>query len=150
MSAHVRTVGRTMSLRHPWRRLCHSPEITLEWHEGGEAGWYDFDTQTISLRRGMTQAERRCTLRHELEHHVRGTFTEAELEREEHACELAAARDLIGICELGEALAWSSGPHEAAEELWVDEGLLEIRLAHLHPAERAYLRQRLAELADPH
>lgn len=120
----------------------------MEWHDGEEAGWYDFDTQTISLRRGMTQAERRSTLRHELEHHLRGFFTEEELDREEEVCELAAARDLIGVRELGEALAWSSSPSEVADELWVDEALLDVRLRHLHPAERAYLRSRLSGLAQ--
>lgn len=137
-----------MSIPHPWRRLRRNPEITLAWHDGGVAGWYDFDTQTISLRRGMSQAGRRSTLRHELEHHFRGWFTEAELEREELACELAAARDLIDIRKLGEALAWSSDLFDVADELWVDPELIEVRCQHLHPAERAYLRQRLAHLND--
>lgn len=139
-----------MSLAHPWRRLRHTPEITLAWHDGGEPGWYEFDTQTISLRRGMTQAERRSTLRHELEHHSRGSFTAAELDREERACELSAARDLIDVRKLGEAMAWVQNLSDVADELWVDEALVAIRLEHLHPAERAYLRQRLDHLhADP-
>lgn len=137
-----------MHIPHPWRRLRRSPEITLEWHDGGDAGWYDFDTQTISLRRGMSQADRRSTLRHELEHHARGWFTEAELEREELACELAAARDLIDLRKLGEALAWSQDARIVAQELWVDVDLVRVRMEHLHPAEAAYLRQRLAHLED--
>lgn len=131
---------------HPWHRLRSLPEITLEWHDGGDAGWYDFDTQTISLRRGMNQAERRSTLRHELEHHFRGPFLERLLQREEAACELAAARDLVDIRKLGEALAWTQDIHEVADELWVDPALLEIRVARLHPSERAYVKQRLAHL----
>lgn len=122
--------------------------MTLAWHDEGPAGWYDFDTQTISLRRGMTQAERRSSLRHELEHHARGWFTEADLKREEQACELAAARDLIDVRKLGEALAWSTDARVVAEELWVDIDLLRIRMAHLHPSERAYLRERLAHQQD--
>lgn len=137
-----------MTFAHPWRRLRNLPQITLTWHDGGDAGWYEFDTQTISLRRGMTQAERRSTLRHELEHHARGSFTEAEMEREEAACELAAARDLIDIRKLGEAMAWATSRAEVADELWVDEALVSVRLDHLHPAERAYLRHRLAHLAN--
>lgn len=135
-----------MFLPHPWRRLRDLPQIVLEWHEGGDAGWYDFETRTISLRRGMTQAERRSTLRHELEHHYRGDFLERLVEREETACELAAARDLIDIRKLGEALAWSQDLDEVADELWVDPALVHIRLRHLHPAERAYLRDRLSHL----
>jgi glyoxylase-like metal-dependent hydrolase (beta-lactamase superfamily II) len=34
---------------------------------------------------------------------------------------------------------------EAADDLWVDEQLLRCRLRHLHPSERGYLQQRLAE-----
>lgn len=135
-----------MSLPHPWRMLRRRPEITLEWHDGGVAGWYHFGTQTISLRRGMSQAERRSTLRHELQHHFNGPVLESLLVKEEIACELAAARDLICIRKLGEALAWTQDRDQVADELWVDPGLLEVRVAHLHRAERAYLRQRLAHL----
>lgn len=137
-----------MPTPHPWRLLRHLPEITLEWHDGGEAGWYDFATQTISLRRGMCQAERRSTLRHELEHHFRGPALEHLIEREEVACEKAAARDLIGLAPLGEALAWTQDVDEVADELWVDPELVLTRCRHLHPAERAYLRDRLAHLHD--
>lgn len=132
-----------MPFGNPWRRLRALPQIVLTWHDDGPRGWYDFATQTISLRRGMTQAERRSTLRHELEHHYRGQFLTRLLEREEQACELAAARDLITITALGEALAWTHNHAEAAEELWIDVDLLEARLRHLHPAERAYLKDRL-------
>jgi hypothetical protein len=131
---------------HPWRALRALPEITLQWHDGGDAGWYDFETQTISLRRGMTQAERRSTLRHELEHHFRGPFLEMFIAREEEACEYAAARDLIDIRKLGEALAWTQDLDEVAEELWVDAELVLIRTRRLHAAERAYLRKRLNHL----
>lgn len=124
------------------------PEITLLWHDGGAKGYYDFRDQTISLRRGMTQAERRSTLRHELEHHYRGRFLQTLLVREELACEKAAARDLIDIRKLAEALAWSQDLEVVADELWVDPELVEIRTTYLHPAERMFLRQRLAHLHD--
>lgn len=137
-----------MTTPHPWRMLRNLPEITLEWHDGGDAGWYDFDTQTISLRRGLDQAERRSTLRHELQHHFNGPVLEALMEREEIACDLAAARDLIDIRKLGEALAWTQDRDEVSIELWVDPCLIDIRLARLHPAERIYLRRRLAHLVE--
>lgn len=134
-----------MPLGNLWRRLRALPHIELIWHNEGPRGWYDFDHQTISLRRGMTQAERRSTLRHELEHHYRGQYLEELLEREELACEIAAARDLIRIEALGEVLAWTDCRFEAADELWVDVDLFHVRLAHLHPSERAYLLSRLGE-----
>lgn len=132
---------------HPWRLLRSLPEITLAWHEGGDRGWYDPKTKTLSLRIGLDQAERRSTLRHELEHHFRGVRgLDDFLEREEAACELAAARYLIDIRKLGEAMAWARCLEELADELWVDEDLVQVRLEHLHPAERAYLRDRLEHL----
>ena len=66
--------------------------------------------------------------------------------REEEAVNALAARKLIEIRELGEALAWSLDPHEVADELWVDVPTLEARLRHLHPSEVHYLRRRLAAL----
>ena len=133
---------------NPWRRLRDLPQITLLWHDGGAKGYYDFDRQAISLRRGMTQAERRSTLRHELQHHYHGRFLKSLLAKEEAACELAAARDLIDIRKLGEALAWSQNLDDVASELWVDPELVEIRCARLHPSERAYLTARLAHLGE--
>lgn len=137
-----------MSFAHPWRDLRALPEITLLWHDGGRRGYYNFTRQEISLRRGMTQAQRRSTLQHELHHHYRGRYLRAILDREELACELAAARDLIDVRKLGEALAWSQDARIVAHELWVDVDLVRVRMDHLHPAERAYLRERLSHLDD--
>ncbi|WP_269304826.1 hypothetical protein [Aeromicrobium sp. HA] len=135
-----------MHLPHPWRTLRSLPEVTLVWHDGGAKGHFNHDTLTLSLRRGMTQAERRSVVQHELEHHARGRVWAAWREREEAACEIAAARELIDLQKLGETLAWAHCAEEAADELWVDVDLLKTRLETLHPAERAYLRQRLAHL----
>lgn len=123
-------------------------EVTLAWHDGGPKGRFDHDTLTLSLRLGMTQAERRSTVRHELEHYRRGRVWTAWREREELACELAAARELIDLHKLGETLAWAHSVEEAADELWVDVALLRTRMKHLHPAERAYLRERLEHLGE--
>lgn len=135
------TFGR---MYHPWGRLRDLAHFTLhrEHLPEGVLGETDFDAKTVTLAIGLDQAERRSTLAHELEHIERGwspcdVRTECQIER-------AAAVKLIGIRDLGEAMAWASGLEEAAEELWVDVPLLRARLAHLHPAERAYLRRRLA------
>ena len=45
--------------------------------------------------------------------------------------------------DLGEALAESDLLGHVAETLHVDPDMLTVRLAHLHPAERAYLKRRL-------
>jgi hypothetical protein len=38
----------------------------------------------------------------------------------------------------------------AAEELWVCEDTLRVRLKHLHPAERGWLRRRLEQEGHDH
>lgn len=139
-----------MHVPHPWLRLRELPHVTLAWHDEGPAGWFDHDAMTLSLRRGMSQAERRSTVAHELQHVHRGRVWAAWVEREEAACEVAAARDLIDLRKMGETLAWAHSLVEAADELWVDVGLLRARLENLHPAERAYLRDRLDHLDQGH
>jgi hypothetical protein len=52
----------------PWRHLGHLEGVTLAWHDGGHMGETDFEAGTISLRRGLTAAERRTVLAHELAH----------------------------------------------------------------------------------
>lgn len=109
--------------------------------------WSD---QTVTLDKTLMQAERRCTIAHEVEHIRRGPVPAEPVlaAREESAVEQAVARRLIPIRALGEALAWSQHPSVVAEELWVDEDTLRVRLNHLHPAERAYLTRRLAHHGD--
>ena len=107
------------------------------------AGLTCWRSKTITLDRGLLQAERRSTLAHELEHVRRGPVPEWHWAREEAIVEREAARRMIDIRDLGEALAWSHDLHEAADELWVDVELLRARLDSLHPSERHYLKRRL-------
>lgn len=132
---------------HPWRRLRHLVHVTLTWHDGGPAGLTRFATSTISLRRGMSQAERRCTLMHELLHVERGPALTTLAAREERRVNREAARLMLpDLKPVADALAWADQDlAEAADELWVDVGTLRARLEHLHPAERHYLTRRLGE-----
>ncbi len=68
---------------HPWRLLRSLTHVTLVWHDGGPMGTTTFATNTISLRRGMTQAQRRCTVMHELVHVDRGPVGAGLVGREE-------------------------------------------------------------------
>lgn len=132
---------------NPWRRLRDLTHVRLVWHDGGDMGLSDFDEGTISIRRGMTWAERRCTILHECLHWERGETldTLAHLE-EEQVCRQTARQMLPDIRRVGEALAWSREElPEAADELGVDVDTLRYRLRYLHPAERHYLTQRLSE-----
>jgi len=131
---------------HPWRRLRDLAHVTLLWHDGGPKGLTNFRAQTISLRRGMTQAERRSTVLHECLHIERGPALTTLAAREEQRVERESARLLLPcVRQVGEALAWARDLAEAADELWVDESILRTRLDTLHPSERHYLRQRLED-----
>lgn len=132
---------------HPWRHLRSLSSVELAWQDSDdELGCFDFECDKVTITTGMTQAERRCTLTHELIHRERGPFDPRDREREEAIVDREAARRLIDIRKLGETLAWAHDHDEAAEELWVDKPTLRARLRWLHPAERAYLKQRLAHL----
>lgn len=133
-------------MHHPWRALRALERFELRWAHLpiGRLAETNFDTKTITLAHGLDQAERRSTIAHELEHIERGYAPCSA--REECAVDRDAARKLIGVRALGEALAWAVDEQEAADELWVDVQMLRARLRHLHPAERGYLRERLADL----
>lgn len=143
------TVGGRTYLRpvvHPWRRLRELAHIELRWHDGGDKGATLFEENAISLRRGMTQAERRSTILHECLHVERGPVLSTLAGREELRVERETARLLLpDVAAIGEALAWARDLSEAADDLWVDEQLLRCRLMNLHPAERGYLRRRLED-----
>ena len=135
----------------PWRALRALAHVTLVWHEGGPAGWTHFPTATISLRRGMTLAERRSTIAHEVEHITRGPAHVGYERREELAVCTAAAKRLITFEALVDAMVWSGDEYELAAELWVDVGTVRDRLRSLSPWESAELSRRMerAELRHP-
>lgn len=135
----------------PWRHLRRLAHINLRWTDDEEEladayAWYYVDHDEIVMDSRLTQRERRSVLGHELCHAINrdqpsGIRVLDDIQ-ELHA-DRWAARRLIDIRPLGEALAWSEDLEEVAEELWVTRDLVEVRLAHLHPSERAYLIRRL-------
>lgn len=145
MSALAPTFGAVKV--HPWRGLRLRERITLAWHDGGPMGWARHSTQTVSLRRDLNYAERRCTLEHELLHLERGPVPVGWVAQDEERVRRETARRMLpDIRVVGEALAWATCEDEAADELGVDRYVLRYRLRHLHPAERGYLHNRLAEV----
>src|SRR5690348_15886321 len=105
------------TLIHPWRRLRDLAHVTLLWHDDGPMGVTYFEATTISIRRGVTQAERGSTLRHECLHVERGAVPVGLLPREEVEVEHLTARLLItNVRHLGVVLAWSPNLEEAADE----------------------------------
>lgn len=133
---------------HPWRWLRSHPHITVEWSDDLPAdvmGRANFATNTIVLAKGLTQAERRSTCWHEVQHLLRGPVTAHLSEREERQVEAIVARDLIPFPALVEAMLWSLDDYEIADELSVDVGLVRARLEGLTPVESMALERSLLE-----
>jgi hypothetical protein len=129
---------------HPWRRLRELAHITLHSADlpDGALGYTDCTT-TIVLTTGLTQAERRCTLDHELVHIERGPAPHWLEAREERTVNEITARRMIPFDALADAMVWSFDDHELAEELWVDVDTVRNRLAALTDEESAELNRRL-------
>lgn len=101
----------------------------------------------IWLARGLTQAERRCTLTHELVHRERGPVPvdPAAAAREEAIVDEISARRLITLPQLVDGLKWTRQAHELADHLWVDRPTLQTRMATLDPLEVAQLEHHLED-----
>ena len=106
-------------------------------------GLCQWSRRLILLDIRLGRIEERCTLTHEIVHAERGPFPRWATAREEAAVNAEAARRLIPLDALGEALAWSLHPAVAAEELDVDPPTLEALLRDLAAAEVEVLRRRL-------
>ena len=135
---------------HPWRHLAdHHSDIDVEFADLGPGllGYTDFAGGRIVLDRQLSQRERRCTLTHELWHIHRGRLpADPHLQgREHHAVDHGAARQLVTLDDLVQALLWSTDPEEVADELWVDGPTLRARLDGLQPHEREAIASRLAD-----
>lgn len=136
---------------NPWR---HAAELDLRVVQRrlphGLMGVYFHEpSRVIVLDSKLGQAERRCTLSHELVHVERGDHgpcaTVWHEDKQERLVHEIAARRLIRLEDLALALIVSEHEAEQCEELWVDLGTLRARLAGLSPAEHA----ELAELCRP-
>lgn len=129
---------------HPWRALSRLPEITLRWDRApGLLGSWHHVTKTITLHPEQSQAQRRCTLTHELVHYERGDVGRCTglLERTVHE---EAARRLITIEALADALVWTQDEWEVAQEVWTDVETARLRIDTLTAEETAYIEARIA------
>ncbi|WP_108724372.1 ImmA/IrrE family metallo-endopeptidase [Geodermatophilus chilensis] len=135
---------------HPWRHLArHHPHLTVLFADlpSGLLGFTHLADGVIVLDRRLSQVERRCTLTHELEHVHRGPVPADRrlAAREERVVDELAARRLVSLRELMEALLWSDNEHEVADELWVDVPTLRTRIAELAAEEQVAIDARLAD-----
>lgn len=124
-----------MSSPHPWRDL-RLLGVTLEWRQlNGCLGETD-GRRRIWLDPRQDQAERRCTLAHELEH-LRREHTGPVSDQEEASVRQAVARYLIDLGALADGLMWSFDEVDLADELFVDVATVRDRLAGLTQDEQS-------------
>lgn len=144
----VSAPGRTVRgmVVNPWAVLRSLEHVILRWHDGGPMGRTIHSEQTISLRRGMTWEERRCTVAHEVLHIERGPQPLGLRAKDEERVRRETAQRMIpDIRPVGDAIAWALSEEEAAHELGVDVYVLRYRLKHMSPMERAWLKRRLED-----
>lgn len=129
---------------NPWRALRELAHVELRWHDGGKMGRTIHGEAAISLRRGMTWEQRRCTVQHELLHVENGPQPAGLAAKEEERVRRDTALLMIpDMRPVGEAIAWALSEEEAAVELGVDIAVLRYRLKHMSPMERSWLNHRL-------
>lgn len=119
----------------PWQHLTTDwPHIHVDPRADLPPGMYGAWTPgVLHLSRRLTQAGRRCTLAHELVHLERGPAPTSPdlLAAEERAVDIIAARRLITLPSLADAIRWSRHLDEVADECWVDRHTLRVRLSSL-------------------
>jgi Zn-dependent peptidase ImmA (M78 family) len=100
----------------------------------------------VLLDLGLSKAEARSTMTHELGHLEAGDMGCSGMihDRREVAADTWAARKLMPVCDLASVVRWTNSRTEAAEALDVTTHLLAVRLTDLHPAERGYLARAAA------
>lgn len=125
-----------MALRIP------SLTITRALLPDGVKAYYYPDLDTIVLDERLSEAEKRCTLMHELVHRAMEDDLPEGMDRwQERRCRALTAAALINIYDLGDAVRWSEDLHEQAEHLVVDVQTLQDRRDNLSPDENGYLRE---------
>lgn len=138
----------------PWADLASRPHLDLVWHQLGDGvlGLYDHLRQRITLDPRMPRRQIRSVLAHELVHAEqadhRTDCTRVNLRQEQQA-DRRAARRLVDIRDLGEAMIGCDNHLSAmAVELRVSDALLRVRREHLTQTERVYLRRLSAAFAQ--
>lgn len=114
-------------------RLAEGMGLTLVRHTGGPKGFYLDRRRRISTRRGLTIAEYRSTLAHEIAHaHYRDIPPrDGYLPRQERRADLWAADLLLTRSRVEDALRWHNHHRSpAAYDLEVTEHLLDVWLTH--------------------
>lgn len=138
-----------MSNYSPWDAVAALSDVLVAFEilPSGR-GWWEPDQRVLLIDKRQSRREMRCTIAHELEHIIRGDRDVSAVSpvlqaRQEVAACAAAARRLIPLGRLIDALLWSQDELELAEELNVDEDTLRMRLLALTADEHALIDERL-------
>lgn len=140
----------------PWHDLYERAHITFGVTDlpAGDAWWLP-QIPAIIVGRHLSRVERRCAVAHELVHAdhdeqqcaTDGPGTSRIARRRELDADLTAARRLIPLDRLIDALRWALGFEEVAETLDVTPRLARVRILHLTMAEKGEIE---LALASPH
>ena len=135
----------------PWQTLRRLPHLTLvvtRLPRG--AAWWLPGEEAIVLDDRLDQVGRRCALEHELQHALAGdlalcTGPDAPrlARRQEQAAANRAARALLDLDDLADALTWALCPEEVADCLHVDVATVRTRVRDLSGNEKDYIDRRL-------
>lgn len=133
---------------HPWRTIGMFPDWRVEFTHDlppTQLGETIHREKRVLIHADLGQAERRDAICHEMGHVLRGPRPTAHRLAEEALVDRQAGRLLMpSVRRIGHALAWSRGAYEAAaDDLWVSERLLNVRLSTLAPADRIWLDDQL-------
>lgn len=140
----------------PWRELRRYPDVVVHRAEldGPHAVWCPRE-RVIVIDARLTRVQARCALAHELEHiasgdrAVRGTGGARYTARQERRADEAAARRLISLDDLADALSWALGSDELGEALHVTDHMAFVRCATLTGDEKALIEDRLHRKERP-
>ena len=139
----------------PWRDLASRAHLELVWNQMGDGllGLYDHLRQRITLDPRMPRRQMRSVLAHELvhaEHADHRTECQRINLRQEQLADRKAARRLIDIRDLGEAMiACDNHLSAVAVELRVSDSMLRVRRDHLTRTELLYLRRIASAFSEP-
>lgn len=130
---------------HPWREAQRRTHLTINLVELPDDHRGCIRGNEVTICVDDPQASRRCTLAHELVHDERRVFPVSPVlrAREEITVERIAARRLIALDRLVDALAWSRRTEEIAEELWVDVPMLVALVQSLTDSERRWIDEQV-------
>lgn len=139
----------------PWADLRGREHITFGiTHLPAGEGWWLPQIPAIVLNTGLSRIERRCVLAHELVHADDNTTqcagdgpgTARIARRREANADEIAARRLISMEQLIDALQWALSPEEIAEHLDVTPRLARIRVMTLTDSEKEEIEKLLQQV----